>query len=138
MGPASSLDRSAMSDINMTPLIDVLLVLLVMFIITIPIQTHSVRIDLPGDCSDCPVVDKVRNSIAISPSGATSWNGVTVSVAQLDHNLRESVRMKPVPELHFIPDPEAPYERVDQILAMSKKSGVTSMGFVGNERFQHF
>ncbi|WP_371416769.1 ExbD/TolR family protein [Sphingosinicella sp. BN140058] len=126
-----------MMDINTTPLIDVMLVLLIMFIITIPIQTHAVKLDLPVDQPNNtpPPVDPVKNKIVITPQGAILWNGETVDQVRLRQYLDISQTMNPIPELHLQPDPQARYELVDEVLAVTKQASVEKMGFVGNEAY---
>jgi biopolymer transport protein ExbD len=126
-------------DINTTPLIDVLLVLLIMFIITIPIQTHAVKLDLPQNSeAPPPPVDPIKNKIVITASGQTLWNGVGVNSQQLRQYLEVSQQMDPLPELHLQPEPTARYETVDQVLAITKQAKVEKMGFVGNEQYANF
>ena len=126
-------------DINTTPLIDVLLVLLIMFIITIPIQTHAVKLDLPqSDGSPPPPVDPIKNKIVITAAGALLWNGAPVNTQQLRQYLEVSQQMDPLPELHLQPEPNARYEVVDQVLAITKQAKVEKMGFVGNEQYANF
>jgi biopolymer transport protein ExbD len=126
-------------DINTTPLIDVLLVLLIMFIITIPIQTHAVKLDLPQNSeAPPPPVDPIKNKIVITESGQTLWNGVGVNSQQLRQYLEVSQQMDPLPELHLQPEPTARYETVDQVLAITKQAKVEKMGFVGNEQYANF
>ena len=128
-----------MMEMNMTPLIDVLLVLLIMFIITIPIQTHAVKLDLPQDNgAPPPPVKPVMNQVVVSASGAILWNGTPVSLTQLRQYLDVSQQMNPVPELHLQPEPNARYETVDQVLAVTKQAHVEKMGFVGNEAYANF
>jgi biopolymer transport protein ExbD len=126
-------------DINTTPLIDVMLVLLIMFIITIPIQTHAVKIDLPTP-SDAPAppIDPQRNKIAIDSNGAVLWNAQPVDLNTLRQYLELTTTIRPTPELHIQPHPEARYEVVDQVLAIIKLAQVQSMGFVGNEQYSSF
>ncbi|UZK69237.1 biopolymer transporter ExbD [Sphingomonas sp. S1-29] len=133
-------DGEPMMDLNMTPLIDVLLVLLIMFIITIPIQTHAVKVDLPqpNDNQNQQVVDPVKNKIVIDAAGTVSWNGAPVNDVTLSQYLDQSVALDPEPELHFQPEPTARYERVDQILAIVKRANVTKLGFIGNEQYREF
>ena len=126
-------------DMNTTPLIDVMLVLLIMFIITIPIQTHAVKLDLPvSNDSNPPPIDPIKNKIVITPTGQTLWNGQQVNDAVLTEYLNLTQQQNPIPELHLQPDPQARYERVDQILALTKNAQVEKMGFVGNEQFRDF
>lgn len=129
-----------MMDINTTPLIDVMLVLLIMFIITIPIQTHAVKLDLPVDqpTDQPPPIDPVKNKIVVMPNRAILWNGAPVDEVTLRQYLDITTTMNPVPELHMQPHPEAPYETVDQVLAVTKRANVTKMGFVGNEAYANF
>ena len=126
-----------MMDINTTPLIDVMLVLLIMFIITIPIQTHAVKLDLPqnDNTQQPPPVDPVKNKIVITPQGAVLWNGEQVDLVRLRQYLDLSQTMTPIPELHLQPDPAARYELVDEVLAVTKRAAVEKMGFVGNEAY---
>jgi biopolymer transport protein ExbD len=129
-----------MMDINTTPLIDVMLVLLIMFIITIPIQTHAVKLDLPVDQpnQEPPPIDPVKNKIVVMPNRAILWNGVPVNPTTLRQYLDITTTMDPVPELHLQPDPNAPYEVVDEVLAITKRANITKMGFVGNEAYATF
>ncbi len=126
-----------MLEMNMTPLIDVLLVLIIMFIITIPPQTHAVKLDLPQNDPNQvpPPVDPVKNKIVITQAGAILWNGSPLDQVQLRQYLDVTQQMDPVPELHLQPEPEARYELVDQVLAITKEAEVTKMGFVGIEAY---
>ena len=129
-----------MMDINTTPLIDVMLVLLIMFIITIPIQTHAVKLDLPVDSQNNtpPPIDPVKNKIVVEPNGTILWNGAPVNDVQLRQYLDITQTMTPVPELHLQPHPQARYEVVDEVLAITKRANVEAMGFVGNEAYATF
>ena len=126
-----------MMDINMTPLIDVMLVLLIMFIITIPIQTHAVKLDLPVDQTNNPPppIDPIKNKVVITAGGQILWNGSPVQPEQLRQYLELSQQINPIPELHLQPEPDARYELVDQVLAITKRAHVEKMGFVGNEAY---
>ena len=126
-----------MMDINTTPLIDVMLVLLIMFIITIPPQSHAVKLDLPQNQSNQPPppIDPVKNKVVVTQGGAVLWNGAPVNLTQLRQFLDVTQQMDPIPELHLQPEPDARYELVDQVLAVTKKANVTKMGFVGNEAY---
>ncbi|RZL76561.1 MAG: biopolymer transporter ExbD [Sphingomonas sp.] len=132
-------DDGPMMEMNMTPLIDVLLVLLIMFIITIPIQTHAVKVDLPVNSKNQPQnpVDPQKNKISIDPAGVVSWNGSPVDEVTLRQYLDQSAGMTPEPELHFQPDPQARYEVVDRTLAVVKRSAITKLGFIGNEQYRN-
>jgi biopolymer transport protein ExbD len=124
-------------DLNTTPLIDVMLVLLIMFIITIPIQTHAVKIDVPT-CSKCPKPNGVKNEVAITREGAILWNGENVGEDGLRYELALIQRMRSVPELHLRPDAEARYEVVDRVLADIKRADIRKFGFVGNEAYANW
>jgi biopolymer transport protein ExbD len=129
-----------MIEMNMTPLIDVLLVLLIMFIITIPIQTHAVKLDLPQDDPNNvpPPVDPVKNKLVITAGNMILWNGSPINEQQLRQYLDVTQQMNPVPELHLQPEPNARYEIVDRVLAVTKQAHVSKMGFVGNEAYVNF
>ena len=134
-------DDAPMMDINTTPLIDVMLVLLIMFIITIPIQTHAVKIDLPVADDNPPpedMIDPVKNEVYISPANEILWNGEAISPRQLRQYLDITVTLNPVPELHMRPDPQANYDMVDEVLAITRRARVTNMGFIGNEMYTNF
>ena len=135
MAHALRADPPPLSELNTTPLIDVMLVLLVMFIITIPVQTHAVKLDLPQPCPRCPAPDPTRNEIAIAASGATAWNGVPLTLPELRSQLAATQRMRPLPELHLRPDPAARYEAVGEVLGLIKREQVRKVGFVGNEAY---
>ena len=128
-----------MMEINTTPLIDVMLVLLIMIIMTIPIQSHAVKLDLPQNSqSNPPPIDPVKNKIVVTPQGQVLWNGVPVTLTTLRQYLDLTTTMRPVPELHLQPDAQARYELVDEVLAVAKRAQVTAMGFVGNEAYGNF
>jgi biopolymer transport protein ExbD len=126
-----------MLDINTTPLIDVMLVLLIMFIITIPVQTHAVKLDLPVNQPNNPPppIQPVKNTVGVTAQGAITWNGSPISMQQLRQYLEVTQQMNPIPELHLQPDATARYELVDEVLATTKKAHVQKMGFVGNEYY---
>ena len=129
-----------MMDMNVVPLIDVLLVLLIMFIITIPVQSHAVKLDLPQDQTDMPPppIDPVKNKVVVTASNQILWNGAPVSPQQLRLYLDATQQMDPIPELHLQPEPNARYELVDEVLAVTKRAHVEKMGFVGNEAYATF
>ena len=132
-------DGEPMMEMNTTPLIDVMLVLLIMFIITIPIQTHAVKVDLPINSKNQPQppIDPQKNKITIDPAGVLAWNGTPVDKATLRQFLDTSAGMEPEPELHFQPDPQAKYLVVDDTLAVIRRSAVTKLGFIGNEQYRN-
>jgi biopolymer transport protein ExbD len=126
-----------MMDINTTPLIDVLLVLIIMLIITIPPQSHAVKLDLPQNQQNQvpPPIDPIKNKVVITTGGAVLWNGAPVNLTQLRQYLDVTQQMDPIPELHLQPEPDARYDLVDQVLAVTKQAKVSKMGFVGNEQY---
>ena len=135
----SNVEGEPVMDINTTPLIDVMLVLLIMIITTIPPQSHAVKLDLPQDSkNDPPPVDPVKNKIVIMANGTLLWNGSQVNQQQLRQYLDVSQQMTPLPELHLQPEPNAPYGLVDEVLAVTKFAKVEKMGFVGNEAYANF
>ena len=132
-------DGEPMMEMNTTPLIDVMLVLLIMFIITIPIQTHAVKIDLPQSSPPTnDIIDPVKNKVSIDPAGTIMWNGSPIDLLTLRQYLNESLKLPVEPELQFQPDAQTRYVVVDQVLAEIKRAGVTKMGFVGNEQYGAF
>lgn len=141
MGMAGGkLDGEPMMDMNMTPLIDVLLVLLIMFIITIPVATHSVDIDLPQGTPPPTdiVIDPVKNKLVLTAADQILWNGNPVDQGQLITLLSDTTRMAVEPELQFEPEALASYDISAKVLQTIKTSGVTKFGFVGNEKYRSF
>ena len=128
-------ENEPMMDMNTTPLIDVMLVLLIMFIITIPVQTHAVKIDLPVPNENPSNVDPEKNKVMIDPAGTITWNGTPVDLAQLAQYLEQTKALPVEPELQVQPDPYARYIVVDNVMAVVKRSGVGKLGFVGNEQY---
>jgi biopolymer transport protein ExbD len=134
-------DDAPMGDLNTTPLIDIMLVLLVMFIITMPLQTHAVQIDLPAPTIAPPPperVDPVVNTLSVDAGGAIAWNGQRIDLTTLRTYLDRARVMTPEPELHFQPAPDARFDTVDRVLATVKRSAVSKFGFVGNERYYRY
>jgi len=133
-------DGAPMMEMNMTPLIDVLLVLLIVFIMSIPIATHAVSIDLPvADPNPPPnMVDPIRNKIVLTPNNEILWNGTAITPNTLVSNLQTSLTFAVEPELQFEPEPSASYDLSAKVLNIIKQSGVTKFGFVGNEKYRVF
>ena len=133
-------DGAPMMEMNMTPLIDVLLVLLIVFIMSIPIATHAVSIDLPvADPNPPPnMVDPVKNKIVLTPDNEILWNGTPITPNTLVANLQTSLTYSVEPELQFEPEANASYDLAAKVLNIIKQSGVTKFGFVGNEKYRVF
>jgi len=133
-------DGSPMMEMNTTPLIDVMLVLLIMFIITIPVATHSVDIDLPVATPDTPppLVKPDKNKIVLTSDNKILWNGEEISDGVLLSLLKESLDYKIEPELQFEPEENAAYDLAIKVLNLIKGSKVTKFGFVGNEKYVSF
>ncbi len=133
-------DGEPIMDMNTTPLIDVMLVLLVMFIITIPIQTHAVKINLPVNTPNQPpvVVKPDFNTVSVDQQNNITWNGAPVDLVTLRTYLDQTKQLPVEPELHIQPDPYARYARVDEMFSVIKRSEVTKVGFVDNEKYANF
>ena len=134
-------DGEPMMEMNTTPLIDVMLVLLIMFIITIPVATHAINIDLPAPDPNPPPLDQVDpviNKIVLTPTNQILWNGAAINLGELTRNLQETLDFPVEPELQFEPEAQASYELSAQVLNIIKGSGVTKFGFVGNEKYRSF
>jgi len=136
VGSGGSGDPEVMIDINTTPLIDVMLVLLVMLIITIPIQLHSVNLNLPTGNPPPPLVKPEIVKIDIDAGGVTYWNGEIVpDRAALEDKLRTAAAQAVQPELHLRPDKAAKYDLVAAVMVSSQRLGLTRIGIVGSEQF---
>ena len=131
-----SLNRSGasapMTEINIIPLVDVMLVLLVIFIITAPLLTHSVKVELP-QASSMPNLTKPDNvQLAIDGSGQLFWNGAALSRSELSARLLEAGQRKPVPELHLHADRNTRYELLAELMSEASRVGVGKIGFVSD------
>ena len=123
------------SDINMTPLIDIMLVLLIIFIITIPVMTHAVKIDNRPPNNNPPPVDPVVVNIGIDFDGTLLWNGTAVDRKTMRGYIIQEAGNEPQPEVHIKVDKFAKYEIVAQTLADLQSHGLKKIGFVNNELF---
>ncbi|MBA4758827.1 MAG: biopolymer transporter ExbD [Sphingosinicella sp.] len=137
MNVGGGAEGGEMVDINTTPLIDVMLVLLIMFIITIPIQTHAVKLDLPSNQNQPQnsQVDPVINRVSIDFLNTIYWNDQEVDMNTLRSYFNDAARMEPQPEIHLKPDALSRYDVVNNVMAQAQMSGVTKIGFVGNEAY---
>lgn len=129
-------ENEVMVDMNTTPLIDVMLVLLIMLIITIPIQTHAVKLDLPAGNPPPPPVPPVVVTIDVDFDGTVLWNGTAVpDEASLVQHLKDAAAANPQPEVHLNPNKLATYKYVAHVMADAQRLGVDKLGLVGNEQF---
>jgi biopolymer transport protein ExbD len=123
-------------DINTTPLIDILLVLLIMFIITIPVMTHAVKLDMPRATNAPSLAQPIIVQLEIDFDGTVLWNGTPVpDFETLDAYFRREAAIEPQPELHIRPSKRANYDVVARVLASAQRNGMRKIGFVGNEQF---
>lgn len=131
------LPKLTTGEMNMTPLIDVLLVLIVMLVLTVPVMTHSVQVDLPAKGgSTLPIVRS--NALTIDPQDRLYWNGTAVSWDQLGRQLASFGEAKDQAELTFEPAAGASYDRSAKTIALIKDAGVERFGFSGNEMYRSF
>ncbi len=130
-------DPDVVVDINTTPLIDVMLVLLIMLIITIPLQTNATKMDLPVGTPPAQIdPPPPMVNIDVDFDGLVYWNGETVAdQADLDGRLRGIAAQQPQPEVHLKPNKLVTYSHVIAVLAAAQRYGVTKIGLVGNEQF---
>ncbi len=123
-------DNEPLAEINMVPLIDVMLVLLIIFMITAPLLTHAVKVDLPR-ASSAPNLTKPDNvQLAIDAENRTYWNGEVVSREQLAQRLAAAAAQQPQPELHIRAERTTPYEKVAQLMSEAARQGLLRIGFV--------
>jgi len=125
-----------MMDINTTPLIDVMLVLLIMFIITLPVMTHAVKLDMPQSKNQPPpdvVIEPIQ--LEVDWDGTVIWNGTPVQLNALEGYFRVEAAKNPQPEVHVRPNRRAPYDTVAKVLALAQRNNMQRIGFVGNEQF---
>ena len=131
-------EGDVMMDINTTPLIDVMLVLLIMLIITIPIQTHAVKLNMPVPSDAKPPTPPSIVEIVVDFDGQIGWNNEVIKDrADLETHLYRITQMPDQPEVHLIPNKLAPYKYVAEVMAEAQRLGVTKIGIVGNEQFTH-
>ena len=119
-----------MSEINMTPLVDVMLVLLIIFIITVPVLTHSVNVDLPRASNQPTELKPQAVQLAVTASGEVFWNETKVDAAELNAKLLAAAAQSPQPEIHLRGDKAVPYEHVVKTMAAVQQAGILKLGFV--------
>ena len=124
-----------MGEMNTTPLIDVMLVLLVMLIITIPVQLHSTSLEMPGTNAPPPLTEPEIVQIDVTPAGTFNWNGETLTRAEMETRLQAAAQRPDQPEIHLRPDRTAKYEQVAAVLATAQRFGLVKIGLVGSEQF---
>ena len=131
-------EGEVMIDINTTPLIDVMLVLIIMLIITIPIQTHAVKMNMPVGPSATPPKPPEIVRIDVDFDGTIGWNGVVVATREeLEQRLRGVAAIPDQPEVHLRPNKLVAYKSVAMVMASAQRLGVTKIGLVGNEQFMN-
>ena len=129
-------DDGVLVDINTTPLIDVMLVLIIMLIITIPVQLHSVNLNMPAGNPPPPTTPPVVVTIDVDFDGTVLWNGETMpNQAALEARLREAAAQADQPEVHLRPNKLVEYKNVAAVMAAAQRLGITKLGMVGNEQF---
>jgi len=129
-------EDEVMIDINTTPLIDVMLVLIIMLIITIPVQLHSVNLNMPAGNPPPPTVPPVVVTIDVDFDGTVLWNGETLpDAAALDAKLRAAAAEPDQPEVHLRPNKLVAYKNVAAVMAAAQRLGITKLGIIGNEQF---
>lgn len=137
MSVGSDSDDGPMLDINTTPLIDVMLVLLIMFIVTIPVMTHAVKLDMPRpDATPPPAVKPEVIELEIDFDGTIVWNGTPVELQQLDGFFSVESTKQPQPEIHLRPDRRARYDTVAKVLASAQRNRMGKIGFVNVADFR--
>ena len=127
-------DDGLMNEINMTPLVDVMLVLLIIFLVTIPAMQHAVKIDLPHASSQPDNVKPAHLDVAVQADGSILWDGRPVADDVLRARIAEAAQAKPQPELHLRADRKVPYERVADVMSAAQAGGLTKIGFVTDPR----
>jgi biopolymer transport protein ExbD len=136
VGNVGARDPEVMIDINTTPLIDVMLVLIIMLIITIPIQTHAVKLNMPIGNPPPPTVPPEVVTIEVDFDGTLIWNGqILQNRDELEARLRGAADTPVQPEVHLRPNKLAKYEYVAMVMASAQRLGVTKIGLIGNEQF---
>ncbi len=123
-------DNEPLAEINMVPLIDVMLVLLIIFMVTAPLLTHAVKVDLPKASSTANQTKPDNVHLAIDAASQVYWNGKVVDAAQLAEQLKNAAAQQPPPELHIRAERTTPYEKVAQVMSEAARQGLVRIGFV--------
>jgi biopolymer transport protein ExbD len=118
------------SEINMTPLVDVMLVLLIIFIITVPVLTHAVKLDLPRVQNEPNIVKPQTITLAVTRDGMVHWDDMLMNQEDLQRRLREAALQQPQPEVHIRGDREVDYEYVMKVMAAVQRAGILKLGFI--------
>ena len=139
-GPVPARFADPLAELNTTPLIDVLLVLMIVFILSIPIASHTLPVDLPRPCIDCTAApaNPVVNKITVDEAGTIFWNGAAIDQPRLARTLAATRTMPVEPELQYEPAADASYAVSVEVIRLIRASGVTKFGFVGNDRYRQF
>ena len=119
-----------MNEINMTPLVDVMLVLLIIFIITVPVMKHAVNVDLPRAVNQPELITPETVRLSVAAEGDYFWNGAPIDDSELTSRLQAEAAKEPQPELHINGDKAVRYERVAQAMAAAQRAGVRKIGFI--------
>ena len=128
-------DGEVMVEMNTTPLIDVMLVLLVLLIVTLPIQTHAVKLDMPAPNTTPPTVEPETVDLGVDFDGTVTWNGTVVDRATMDSYFEDAARKNPQPEIHVNANRLAKYDAVAKVLADAQRLGATHIGFSGIDQY---
>ncbi len=123
-------DNEVVSEINMTPLVDVMLVLLIIFIITVPVLTHSVNLELPRASNEPTLTRPDTVVLAVTTDGSLHWNEDRVDADELEQRLAAAATARPQPEVHIRGDRQAKYESVLKVMAAAQRAGIQKIGFV--------
>ena|SRR5580698_423207 len=134
VGNASG-DGEVLVEMNTTPLIDVMLVLLTLLIITLPIQTHAVKLDMPSGNQTPPTVTPETVELGVNFDGSITWNGQTIDRGTMDSYIEDAEKKNPQPEIHLNPDRLAKYDAVAKVLADAQRLGVIHIGFTGIDQY---
>jgi biopolymer transport protein ExbD len=128
-------DGEVMVEMNTTPLIDVMLVLLVLLIVTLPIQTHAVKLDMPAPNTTPPTVEPETVDLGVDFDGTITWNGTAVERSTMDSYFEDAARKDPQPEIHVNANRLAKYDAVAKVLADAQRLGATHIGFAGIDQY---